>query len=44
MQYVGEIREMPQCVNAKLFLVLLVIFGPNRNSFIAIICDMANGR
>ena len=36
-----EIREMPQCVNASLFLVLWVFFGKNCDIFMAIICDMA---
>ena len=40
----GEIREMPQCVNASLFLVLWVFFGKNRDIFVAIICDMAKER
>ena len=40
----GEIREMPQWVNASLFLVLWVFFGKNRNIFMAAICDMAKGR
>ena len=42
----GEMREMPQCVNASLFLVLHVFFGTNHNMYIfmAVICDMANGR
>ena len=38
-----EIREMPQCVNASLFLVLWVFFGKNRDIFMAIICDMVKG-
>ena len=38
-----EIREMPQCVNASLFLVLWVFFGKN-HIFMATICDMAKGR
>ena len=38
-------REMPQCVNASLFLVLQVFFGTNHMYiFMAVICDMANGR
>jgi len=37
-----EIREMPQCVNASLFLVLWVFFGKN-HIFMAFICDMAKG-
>ena len=40
----GEIREMPQWVNASLFLVLWVFFGKNRDVFMAPICDMAMGR
>ena len=39
----GEIREMPQCVNA-LFLVLWDFFGKKRDIFMAAICDMALGR
>ena len=35
----GEIREMPQWVNASLFLVLWAFLGKNRD-----ICDMALGR
>ena len=43
----GEIWEIPQCVNASLFLVLRVrvrVFGKNRDSFMAVICDMAKER
>ena len=40
----GEIREMPQCVNASLFLVLWVFFGTNHDIFMAVICDMAKER
>ena len=40
----GEIREMPQCVNASLLLVLWVFLGTNHDIFIVIICDMAKGR
>ena len=40
----GEIREMPQCVNASLFLVLWVFFSRNCNISMAVICDMAKGR
>ena len=29
----GETREMPQCVNASLFLVLWVFFGKNHDIF-----------
>ena len=37
-------REMPQWVNASLFLVLWVFWGKNYNIFMAAICDMATGR
>ena len=40
----GEIREMPQWVNASLFLVLWAFFGKNCDIFIAAICNMALGR
>ena len=40
---IGEIREMPQCVNESLFLVLQVFFGTNHDIFMAIICDIAEG-
>ena len=40
----GEIREMPQCVNASLFLVPQVFFGTNQKRMMTIICDMAKGR
>ena len=40
----GGIREMPQCVNASLFLVLWIFFGTNYDIFMAVICDMAKGR
>ena len=40
----GEIREMPQWVNASLFLVLWAFFGKNCNIFMAAICDMALGK
>ena len=41
----GEIREMPQWVNASLFLVLLDFLGNNRDTaFMAAVCDMALGR
>jgi len=40
----GKIREMPQCVNASLFLVGWVFLGTNCHIFMAIICDMAKGR
>ncbi len=40
----GEIREMPQWVNASLFLALWAFFGKNRDIFMAAICDMALGR
>ena len=40
----GEIREMPQLVNASLFLVLWAFFCKNCDSFMAVICDMAMGR
>ena len=36
-----EIREMPQWVNASLFLVLWAFFGKNRDIFMAAISDMA---
>ena len=37
----GEIREMPQWVNASLFLALWAFLGKNHNIFMATICDMA---
>ena len=37
-------KEMPQCVNASLFLVLQVFFGIKCDIFMAIICDMAEGK
>ena len=37
----GEIREMPQYVNA--FIISCVVFRKNR-IFKAVICDMAKGR
>ena len=40
----GKVTEIPQCVNASLFLVLRVFFGKNRDIFMAVICDMAKGR
>ena len=40
----GEIREMPQSVNASLFLVLVAFLGKNREIFMAAICDRAKGR
>ena len=40
----GEIREMPQWVNASLFLALWAFFGKNHDIFMAAICDMALGR
>ena len=40
----GEMREMPQCVTASLFLILWVFLGKNRYIFMAAICDMAKGR
>ena len=40
----GEIREMPQWVNASLVLVLWVFFGKIRDIFMAVICDMAKER
>ena len=40
----GEIREMPQWVNASLVLVLWVFFCKNHDIFMAAICDMAKGR
>ena len=40
----GEIREMPQWVNAPLILVLWAFFGKIRDIFMADICDMAMGR
>ena len=40
----GEIRGMPQWVNASLFLALWSFFGKNRDIFMAAICDMALGR
>ena len=40
----GKMKEMPQCVNASLFLVLWVFFGKNPDIFMAAICDMAKGR
>ena len=40
----GKVREMPQCVNASLFLVLQILFGRNLDIFMAVICDMAKGR
>ena len=40
----GEIREMPQWVNASLFLALWSFFCKNRNIFMATICGMALGR
>ena len=40
----GEIREMPQWVNASLFLVLRFFFGKNHDIFMAAICDLARGR
>ena len=40
----GEVREMPQWVNASLFLALWAFFGKNRDIFMAAICDMALGR
>ena len=40
----GEIREMPQWVNASLFLELCAFGGKNRDIFMAAICDMAMGR
>ena len=41
----GEIREMPQWVNASLFLALWAFFlGKNRDIFMAAICDMGLGR
>ena len=36
-----EMREIPQCVNASLFLVLWVFSAKNRDIFMAVICDMA---
>ena len=36
--------EMPQWVNASLFLALRAFFGKNRDIFMAAICDMALGR
>ena len=39
-----KIREMPQWVNASLFLALWAFFGKNRAIFMAAICDMALGR
>ena len=39
----GEIREMPQWVNASLFFVLWAFLGKNRSIFMAAICDMALG-
>ena len=39
-----EIREMPQWVNASLFLALWAFFGNNRDIFMAAICDIALGR
>ena len=33
----GEIRELPQCVNASLFLVLCVVSGKTRDILIAVI-------
>ena len=40
----GEVREMPQCVNASLLLVLQILFGRNLDIFMAVICGMAKGR
>ena len=40
----GEIREMPQWVNASLFIVQWAFFGKNRDIFMDAICDMALGR
>ena len=40
----GEIREMPQWVNASLFLALWAFFCNNCDIFMAAICDMALGR
>ena len=40
----GEIREMPQWVNALLFLVLWAFQDKNHDMFMAAICDMAMGR
>ena len=40
----GEIREMPQSMNASLFLVLVAFLGKNREIFMAAICDRAKGR
>ena len=40
----GEIKEMPQWVNASLFLALWDFFGQNPAIFMAAICDMALGR
>ena len=37
----GEIREMPQWVNASLFLALWAFIGRNCDIFMAAICDMA---
>ena len=40
----GEIRKMPQWVNASLFLAVWAFFGKNRDIFMDGICDMALGR
>ena len=40
----GKVTEIPQCVNASLFLVLRVFFGKYCDFFIAIICDMSKER
>jgi len=40
----GEIREIAQYMNAKLFLVLWVFFCKNCDIFMAVICDIAKGR
>ena len=40
----GEIRDLPHCVNASLFLVLCESFRNNRDISMAVICDMAKGR
>ena len=39
-----EIREIPQWVNASLFLELWAFFCKNHDIFMAAICDMALGR